>query len=423
MPDSLGPIVVSACLGALIGLIRQWSEQVEAGENAPDFGGMRTHTLWALLGCVAAFASSDQTPLALPVVLAAVTVQLIVFRVPSPQGERAAGSTTLAGALLTVMVGALVAWDNIQSAALVAAIAMVILGSKQPIHAVLNRFTLQDIRATLQFVAITGVILPLVPDRDMGPFGGFNPYSTWLLVVLISGVGFAGYVAMRLLGAQAGLLLTSVLGGIASSTASTLAFSRRSKEVAALAEHCAFAVIVACTVMLPRVIVIVGVVNRELAWALVRPFLIMAVPAFGYGVWFAVRQRAAGPRRKKVESPKIGNPLSLYTAIKFGALYALIGFLVKAATQLDWQGSLLPLSFVSGLTDMDAIALSMAESRNANRVAPLLATQAVTLAAVANSVLKGGLAAALGSPVLRRHTAIVLGLTALAGLAAMRLVG
>jgi uncharacterized membrane protein (DUF4010 family) len=413
----LGPIVVSACLGALIGLIRQWGEQ--AAKKPTGFAGVRTHTLWAVLGSLAAYANESLSPFALPVVFVLVSAQLIVHAALADEADHPTGSTGFAAALLTIFCGALVMWDEIKPAVVVAATTMVVLGSKNTIHAVTQRFTVRDFTATLQFVAITGVILPLVPDRDLGPFQAFNPYSTWLLVVLISGIGFAGYVAMRMLGPRAGLMLTSVLGGIASSTASTFAFSRRSKAEPALGASCAFAVVVACTVMLPRVIVAVSLINAELALQLVRPFAIVAVPAVGYGVWFALRgRRTAG---QEVPSPEVTNPLSLWTAVRFGLLYAVISFLVRAASHFDWQSSLLPLSFVSGLTDLDAISLSIAKQSGGHdgTVPPSLAVQAIVLATVANSLLKAGIAFFIGSPTLRRDVAIVLGATALAGVGAM----
>lgn len=415
MSTLLVSIIVSACLGALVGLIRQWSDQTSAlGEV--DLGGVRTYTFWAMLGCVGAFLGDEHTPMLLAAIVTLVGLHQIVAMsriaaAPLP------GGTTFASTLLTVLVGALVFWDYRQAAVLIAATTMVLLGIKQPLHAWTRAFKIEDIRATLQFVAITGVILPLVPNRNFGPYEAFNPYATWLLVVLISGLGFAGYLAMRLLGARAGIMVTSILGGLASSTATTLAFSRRSKDEPALSEHYAMAVVAACSVMLPRVILATSVVNPELATHLIAPFALMAVPAVVYGTWLWFARR---PGLGIVETPKLTNPLSLKTAVKFALLYALIGFLVKAATHLDLlQHGLLPLSFISGLTDMDAISLSMAGNQNSGAVPLALATKAVIVAAIANSLLKAAFAAGFGSPTLRRETILVLGATAAVGVASL----
>jgi len=413
----LSAIMMSACLGALVGLIRQWSDQVSRPAEA-DFGGVRTYTFWAMLGCLGA-AGSEKLGLAmLAVVLALVGTQQIVAMARMPPASHP-GGTTFASVLLTMFTGALVFWGQRQTALLVAATTMVIVGMKQTLHAWTRTFTNEDISGTLQFVAITGVILPLVPNQAYGPFAAFNPYSTWLMVVLISGLGFVGYIMMRMLGAKAGTTITGLVGGVASSTATTLAFSRRSKDDPARSASYTLAVVLACTVMLVRILVIVSVLNRDLALSLVVPFGLMALPGLGFTAWVWAFNR---PGESSVETPSLHNPLSLSIAIKFGLVYAMVAFLVKAATSLQWHGGLLPLSFVSGLTDMDAITLLMANNRTDGTVAATVATQAVILAVIANSLLKAGLAVSLGSPALRRQIALVLGATAAVGGASLWLV-
>lgn len=411
MHELLTPIVVSACLGALIGLIRQWGDQKD-GEVA-DFAGLRTHTFWAVLGCLGAFIGAAHHSYALLVILVAVPAHLIAQAL-NHHDRSQPGSTSFAGALLTILCGALVYWQETRTAILVAAMTMVVLGSKQPIHSWARELTAQDIRGTLQFAAISGVILPLVPNQAMGPFDAFNPFSTWLMVVLISGLGFAGYVAIRLMGTRAGILLTGVFGGLASSTASTLAFSRRSREQPGLDAHYSLAVVAACTVMLPRVLLVVGLVNRELVPPLVAPFVLLALPGVTYTAWVWLRSR---PTAREGDTPTLGNPLGLRTAIKFALIYAVITFLVRAFREQGWTEGLLPLSFVSGLTDLDAIALSLAADTAADVATPGLAATAIVLAAIANTLLKAGLAISLGSPGLRRRIAVVLGATAVTGTA------
>ena len=413
MPDLLVFIIVSACLGALVGLIRQWDEQT--GKQAGDFAGVRTHTFWAVLGCLGAFASEAHVPYTFPIVLVLISAHLIAQAV-SGHDQTNPGSTSFAGALLTMFSGALVFWDEMKSAVVVAATTMVLLGLKRPIHDWTRTITPRDIRATLQFVAISGVILPLVPDRDMGPFRGFNPFSTWLMVVLISGLGFAGYVAIRIVGARAGILLTGILGGLASSTASTLAFSRRSREEPAASDHYALAVVAACTVMLPRVLVATGLIARDFAAPLIVPFALMAIPGVCFALWVRLSRR---PKHSESDAPKLGNPLSLGTAIKFAALYAVIAFLVKMVREQGWTQGMLPLSFVSGLTDMDAISLSIARNQGSEAAMPELATRAVVLAAVSNTLMKAGMAIGLGSPGLKVRVGIVLGATMVVGVAWM----
>lgn len=407
-------IVVSACLGALIGLIRQWSEQ-KGKPGDTNFVGVRTYTLWSLLGCLAAYLSEQYSMAILPVTLILVGGHLTMLHWRDGKDGHP-GSTTFAAALLTCLVGALVNWGHQQVAILVAALTMVTLGSKQPLHTWTRHFTNEDIVSALQFAATTGVILPLVPDRAMGPFGAFNPYSTWLMVVLISGLGFAGYILMRLLGAQAGIMVTGLVGGLASSTATTLAFSRRSKDEPELSSSHSLAVVLACTVMLGRVLAMIAALNPELAKRLALPFAAMALPGAGFVLWQWIRSRGA---KSPVATPHIHNPLGLGIAIKFGLLYAVVAFLVKAATQLKFTAGLLPLSFFSGLTDMDAIALLMANSLHDGTVVTDMAAKCVIVGAVANSIMKASFAISLGSPQLRRQITVVLGLTVVAGVLSM----
>ena len=411
MPDLIRYIIVSVGLGALIGLIRQWSEQTD--KRSENFAGVRTHTFWAVLGCLGAFASEAHTPFTFVIVLVIVAAHLIAQAVAQHDNANP-GSTSLAGAMLTMFCGALVFWEETKSAILVAATTMVVAGLKRPLHEWTRTINERDIRATLQFVAISGVILPLVPDRDIGPFGAFNPFSTWLMVVLISGLGFVGYIAIRLIGERAGILLTGILGGLASSTASTLAFSRRSREEPSMAGHYALAVAAACTVMLPRVVVATGFVNRDFAFTLLVPFALMAIPAAGFAAWTWLR-RDAEPRKE--EAPSLHNPLNLTTAIKFAALYSAIKFAVTVVRDKDWTQGLLPLSFVSGLTDMDAISLSVANDYGSGKPTNNLATRAVVLAAISNTLLKAGMAAVVGSPGLKLRVGVVLGVTAAIGVA------
>lgn len=415
MPALLVAIVVSACLGALVGLIRQWIDQSGHPDRAADFGGVRTYTLWALLGCIGAYLTSEYSVAILPVLLAVIAVHLTASHMRSATNGSTPGSTTFAASLLTCLIGALVEWGATQPAIVLTGLTAVVIGLKQPIHAWTRTISGADIRAMLQFVAITGVILPLVPNRNYGPFEAFNPYSTWLMVVLISGLGFVGYLMMRFLGSSAGITATGLLGGLASSTATTLAFSRRSKEEPELSAHYAVAVVLACTIMLARILAVVGVLNRDLALSLLVPFGLMAVP----GVLYSAAVLAVQKDPATVSPPSLHNPLSLSVAIKFAAIYALVAFLVKAATSLQWQSSLLPLSFVSGLTDLDAIALLMANNQKDGSVLPLLATQAVIVAAIANSLLKAGFAFTLGSPILRRNVTAVLGATMAIGAACL----
>ena len=423
MNPFLNNILVSACLGALIGLIRQWSDQHSVAPDTPasraDFGGVRTHTLWALLGCLAAFVSQNYIPATLPVVMALIGAHLVASHRRDASGL-ISGGTSFAAAMLTCLVGALVNWEHTQIAIVTAALTMVMLGIKQPLHTWTERFTAADIRATLQFVAITGVILPLVPNRAMGPYQALNPYSIWMMVVLISGIGFLGYVLMRMLGAKAGITATGFVGGLASSTATTLAFSKRSKDIPALAPDYALAVILACTTMYARLAVIIGIIDLQLLAALAVPIILMAAPGILHAAWFWFSTRNAPAT--EVQTPAIGNPLSLKTSIQFALLYAIAAFLIKIVTARGWTDAVLPLSFLSGLTSVDAMSLLMANNHNDGVTLLRIAAQAVIVACIANNAAKAGIALVAGARPYIVRVALTLGLMIVAGLASLWLV-
>ena len=417
MEDHLKFLIVSACLGALIGLIRQWGKQQESPQEDEEFAGLRTFVLWSMIGYSAAFISEEHAPYALVAAIAVVGLHLIIFGVFS-ETSKGIGFTSAAAALITLFTGALVFWGYLLFAVVLAAITMLVIGLKQTSHSWTHRFKSEDIRLTLQFVAVSGVVFPLVPNQGYGPYEAFNPFSLWLMVVLISGLGFVGYLLIRVLGPRAGIALTGLVGGLASSTATALAFSRESKTHPGLSSGFALAVIMACTVMLGRVIILIGVILPELIGRLWLPFTILALPGLLYSLYLGF-----GRRQKKGASdlPDIKNPLGFSIAIKFALLYGLITFLVKVLSAMDFSQGLLALSFLSGLTDMDAIALSMTNNLADGSVTADLATRAIILAAIANTLLKGGLAVAFGSAELRRHILIALGATILAGTAYLAL--
>ncbi len=414
MPPILQALIVSASLGALIGTIRQWGKQHEE-QSADGFAGVRTFTLWALLGTSSAAISAQFVPAAFVATLLLIGGQLILRGVFG-RVDFKIGFTTTAASLLTFLMGGLVYWGETQAAVVLSAGTMLLLGFKQPIHAWTRKFTEADIRSTLQFVAITGVILPLVPNRGFGPYDAFNPFAMWLMVVLISGLGFVGYLLMRIMGAGTGIALTGLVGGLASSTATTLTFSRRSREDPAASSGYVLAVVLASTVMLARVAAVSLVLQQKL-FAVVWPALLaMALPGIFYAAWVLLIRRS---QMKLIEAPELKNPLSLVTAIKFAAIYAIVTLVVRAVAEEEISQGMLAVSFFSGLTDMDAITLSTIDATKTGGMGESLAARLIIVAVIANTLAKAAIALLLGSTTMRRSGALIFGLTLGAGLLAL----
>ena len=409
MPDLLKALLVSASLGALLGLERQWSGQRE-NPASDTLAGARTFALWAALGTLCAwFAEQHQAGFFLAG-FAGMNVFLALFLYRRAAHDRDIGLTTGAVGLATYLLGGLV-WHGQSKAAVVVTVTMVVLlASKEWLHGLSRKFSRADVYQALQFAAVTGIVLPLVPDHPYGPYGAFNPFKIWLMVVLVSGLGFAGYVAVRIFGENRGIAMTGLLGGLASSTATTLAMSRQSRAWPETGRVCALAVVLACSVMLGRVALLVGVVSPPLLMRAAPGLILTALPGLLFAAW-SWRHFLRPPGSPLSSPSEVRNPLSLRMALQFAILYALVVLLVRWAQTGFGGAGLYAASFFSGLTDLDAISLSLAQMQKSGSVTAEQAVRALLVAAGANSLLKAGMAVALGGPSMRRTVVLVLGAT------------
>jgi uncharacterized membrane protein (DUF4010 family) len=411
MPELLKALLVSASLGALLGLERQWSGQ-RSHPKAETVAGARTFALWGVLGTLCAWIDRGHQPGIFLAGFVGMVLLVSLFLFRRAVRDRDIGLTTAAVSLATYLIGGLVSYGEVKTSVVVAVSLVVLLASKDWLHRISRKFTSTDVYQALQFAAVTGIVLPLVPDRPYGPYGAFNPFNIWLMVVLVSGLGFAGYVAVRIFGGQRGLAMTGLLGGLASSTATTLAMSRESREQPSLGPVCALAVILACTVMLGRVAILVGAVSPTLLGAAAPWLALMAVPAIIFAAW-SWRHFRSEETAGAAKPAEAHNPLSLRVAVQFAILYALIVLLVKWAQDIFGGAGLYVASFLSGLTDLDAISLSLAQMQKAGHLLANEGTRALVIAAMANALLKAGMAVTLGSESMRRPVMLVLGATAL----------
>lgn len=404
-------LLLSACLGALIGLERQW--RAEQSRQSVQVG-LRTFSLWAVLGTLSAYIQTVYVPYFFLVAFLAVAALIGL----SYKQEGNLGFTTMTVGLLTFPIGGLIYWGQSFVAIALIILILVLLASKDWIRSMTAHLTRQDVHSALQFAAITGVILPIVPNRHYGIFGidAFNPFSTWLMVILVSGLGFLGYATMRFMGAHAGISITGVLGGIASSTATTLAFSRQSRAHEELSKSFALAIGLACNVMLPRVALIILPINRELFFKLLGPLAIMAIPGVIVTFWWWLHSRRKNTTT--TQEPILQNPLNLHVAIQFALLYSAIIFVGKVFVYFLGDSAIYPLSFVSGLAQMDAIVLSLAQMVISPSV-PIpveVAAKGIMIAGISNTILKGILAYHYGSKELSQSMLPFLTLTAIFGL-------
>lgn len=409
--DIAARLAVSAALGFAVGLERQLGRHPEEG-----YAGARTFTLIALLGALAALVATWATVLgvALVAVFGAVLVTSYVVgtaRFGDP------GSTTELAAAVVFALGFVVQRGLFAVAVAVTVGVVVLLRSKPALYGLAERFSDEDVRTVLQFAVISAVILPFVPDAGFGPAGAVNPREIWLMVVLVGAIGLAGYLALRALGPR-GLVPTGLLGGLVSSTAVTLAFGRHARVEPTLTRSLAAGVLAGSGVMYGRVWIEALVVAPALADRLFLPMVVLFVLVEGV----AVAAVLGGPTATG-DGPVVAlrNPVSLRTALQFGALYGVVvvvARLVVGGTATD--ASLTLLGALTGVTDVDAMTLTAANLVRGG-VAPGTAAGAVLAAVSVNSAVKAGLAWVVGGPAMGRRVAPVLGAAAVLSAAALAL--
>ncbi|MCR4405971.1 MAG: MgtC/SapB family protein [Anaerolineae bacterium] len=398
---------VALALGLLVGLEREYS--YADGSQERLFGGARTFPLIALAGCAAALIADVVTPWFLPTAFVAVSgLVLAAYVATAAKGD--IGLTTEITSLVVFLCGALAYWNYLLLATAVAVAATALLSLKDVLHNLTRHISQQDIYATLKFAIITVIILPLLPDRTYGPLNVLNPRQIWLMVVFISGISFVGYVLIKVVGPRQGIGLTGLLGGLVSSTAVTISFSQRSQNEAHLARPFTLAIIVASTTMFIRVLFEATVLNPALARVLSIPMLSAAGVGLAACVylWFAERTSERG-------EVAVSNPFELSPAIKFGLLFAAILFISKAAQVYLGNVGVYLSSIVAGLTDVDAITLSMSRLASEATIPQVIAARAIVLAAMSNTVVKAGIMAIMGTSSLRRYALPIFGLMLMTG--------
>jgi uncharacterized membrane protein (DUF4010 family) len=412
-PSGLLGLIVAAIGGLAIGVERQRSGHA-SGQQA-RFGGVRTFTL---LGGIAGLAGWLTTLhlIGLGIVLAAGAVALVICGYLAAS-HRDVDATTEAAALVVIAAGlaAGVGWLALASG--VIAVCALLLVEKSQLHALVGRIDDEELRAAARFGVMAVVILPLLPEGPIGPYGGIKPRELWLLVLFFTGLSFSGYLARRLVGPGHGYPVAGLLGGVISSTNVTFSFARLSRREPTLSRPLAIGAIGACTMLFPRVLVAAGVLNLAVAKTLL-PHLIapFAIGVITLVLWWK--------RSAHVERPAEGpsNPLQVGPALQMAAVFQLVLFAVNGARQFFGDSGLIVSAAVLGLTDVDALTISMTKVAAAGGAQSIAAT-AIAVGIVANCLLKIGLALSLGTPRFRWLTATLLSAMAIAMVVSIAVLG
>lgn len=409
-------LFLALAVGLIIGFERGWHGQDPDAEGG-SVGGIRTFSLVGLLGGVMAMVAADTRPVILPAGLLVLGAILVASYLLTSGRTRDYGATTEVALLLAFMLGAMAVTGYHLEAVSAAVVTAFLLGFKAEIHSILEKLDRRELQSSLQLLVIALVILPLLPDRAMGPWNSLNPRVLGLLVMLIAGIGFVGYFSIRMLGARAGLLLTSVLGGLTSSTAVTVAFSRLARSSGRRHALLGAGITLACAAMVPRVLVELAAVNSALVPLVLPPLAMLATVPLLATAWIARRHPAKG----QSDAVGISNPLEIGQALIIGGFLALVFMLSHAARAWLGETGLYWVAALSGLVNVDAITLAVAQQARGD-LSDQTAAHAIVLAAFANTLFKAGFAAIIGGRVLARWAGGILILSLVASTATLAVV-
>jgi uncharacterized membrane protein (DUF4010 family) len=396
-------------MGLLIGIEREHSQRADE----PLFAGVRTFPIIVLSGYLCGLLTQVGFTWVLPVALAGTCAIVVTAYAAKLEGPHK-GATTEFVAVLAFIFGALTALGFLIPAATFAVVTTLLLSIKAPLHQLAERIREEELYAILKFGIVSVIVLPLLPNRAYGPFQVLNPRLIWWMVVLISAVSMIGYLLMHLLGARQGVAVTGLLGGLASSTALTFGLSHRAREAAeGLAKCFALGIVIASTIMFLRQLLLTFVIEPRLAHALIIPLVLPVAAGTGAGA-FLWKQKGA----EQEAALEVKNPMELGSAIKFGLVFAVVLFVARAAYQYFGTSGIYAAGALAGLADVDAFTISAAGLAQQGVLAQSTAGASILLAGATNTLVKGGIAAVLGGPALRRVILPIFGLMTLATVAA-----
>ncbi|HVY66265.1 MAG TPA: DUF4010 domain-containing protein [Gammaproteobacteria bacterium] len=403
-------LAVALGIGLVVGLERGWKTRDQHGGQR--LAGFRTFALAGLVGGVLAALSLPDRFAVLAAGTLVVGALIVGGYLVSVREQRDFGMTTELAMLTTFGLGAVAVLGAPFEAAATAIVMTLLLGFKAEFHAAIEGLERRELLATLQLIAIAAVLVPLLPDRELGPWQAVNPRVIGTLVLLIAGLSYVGYFAVRTLGARLGLLLTALFGGLSSSTAVTVTYARRARTQHAPLTLLAGGIALAAATMVPRLVIVVGAVDRRLLGALWPTLAVLvAVPLI------AVVVAIVRTRRDAPAEITLTNPLQLSTALTFGTF--LVALFITAAALREWLGDAgaYAIAAIAALVDVDAVTITLAHEAASGSLAPGTAARAIALAALVNTAVKAGIAAAIGGRAMLRSASAVLGAALLAGAA------
>ena len=401
-------LTIAFGLGMLVGVQREKSDH--------EIAGVRTFTLIAIMGVISAFLARDSdNPFILPVLGICLTALLVTANVLKLKKLNKAdvGQTTEVAAILMFAVGAYLVMGDRVIAVIVGVTMAILLYLKENLHNFIEKLEQKDFTAIMTFAGISLVILPILPDKTYGPLEVFNPRNIWLMVTLIVGISVVGYFIYKFVGKKVGVISNGILGGLISSTATAVSYAQKTKDAGSIHRMAAFVITLASAIALVRVMVELGVVIPEKLRELVLPLIAVFVLMIFLCVWmFYIISKNS--RYEEMPEPK--NPAQFKSALIFGLLYAVILFAVAFTNQKFGDNALYVVAIISGLTDVDAITLSLAQLIKGGELNTSTGWRLILLASLSNLFFKGIMVAILGTRHLTKWIGISFGITIAFGL-------
>jgi uncharacterized membrane protein (DUF4010 family) len=394
-------LVVAVLIGALIGLEREHSRP----QGEKTFAGIRTFPLICILGFSAAMIASFTSVWVYVFIFIGFALLISTSYVFSALEGRYGGTSEIS-TFLAFLLGSLVYWNYIILAAIIGVTIVLFLSLKIQLHTFVGKVSGEDIYATIKLAIITVIILPLLPDKTYGPFDILNPRLIWYMVIFISGISFVGYVFIKLLGKEKGLSITGLMGGLVSSTAVTFSLSKKSKDNQSLAGNCAIGILLASTVMYPRVFIVASVLNTSLALELLLPLAIFTITGLIVSKFMMGKVST-----NKFEEIDIKNPFELKSALLFGLVFGLVIFISKAAEFYLGVEGVYAASAAAGITSVDAIVLTLANMAK-HGLSESAAVIGIIIALVSNTIVKGLITIFFGNKELSKYALKGLGVLA-----------
>jgi uncharacterized membrane protein (DUF4010 family) len=386
--EILQRLALAAAVGLLFGIERGW--QLRDEKPGKRVAGIRTFTLIGLCGGMCGLLGVELGPLVLGLAFVGFAIAFALFEIRQMRSSGSFSATELVAGLLTFALGAYGVQGSMTATGAVAVLAALVLAERRILHGFLQKVTWLELRAALLLLVMTVVLLPVLPDRTIDPWGAVNPYEIWLMTVLIAAVSFAGYLAMRLSGERRGLFYAGALGGLVTSTTVTWTFARLVRRHPGMLRDVAAAILAAWIVSLARMTAIALAIAPALVSTLLPPMVaaasVLLVPAV---ICFASTRHAADG------ALPLRNPFELSEVLKFGALLTAIMLCGKAAAAWFGPAGLSALGALSGILDVDPITLSMARNVQGGSDAAFGAS-VILLAALTNAGAKAVMGSAFG---------------------------